>query len=137
MTPTFSEAELAAYLDEALAPQAMAELERALRADPTLLARLTEVAARRDAGVHSLGDIWRRARLSCPTREQWGSYLLGTLDPEQAGYYTFHVEVAGCRWCQANLEDLRSRQASQPAVAAERRRKYFQSSAGQLRAGAK
>ena len=91
------------------------------------------MAARRDAGIHSLGEIWRKHRLSCPTREQWGSYLLGTLEPEQANYFEFHVRVTGCRWCQANLEDLRAQQADAPAAAQKRRQKYFQSSAGHLR----
>jgi len=133
MKRKLTDAELAAYLDEALAPEAMAEFERAARGDATLLARLGEVAARRDAGIHSLGEIWRRHRLSCPTREQWGSYLLSTLEADQSAYFEFHVRVTGCRWCQANLEDLRSEQASQPAAAHERRQKYFQSSAGHLR----
>ncbi len=133
MNRPLTDAELAAYLDEALAPEAMAEFERAARGDAALLERLRDVAARRDAGVHSLGEIWRRHRLSCPTRQQWGSYLLGVLAREEASYFDFHVQVAGCRWCQASLEDLRAQQASSPAAAEKRRQKYFQSSAGRLR----
>ena len=117
MQPSFSDAELAAYLDEALAPEAMAEFERAARDDAALLARLAEVSARRDAGVHSLGEIWRRHRLSCPTREQWGSYLLGTLEarPGRAiTSFTSKSSAAGsarpiCRTCGAE-------QASQPVA---------------------
>ncbi len=128
----FTDAELAAYLDEALAPEAMADVERAARRDAALVQRLAEVSGRRDAGLHSLGEIWRRHRLSCPTRQQWGSYLLGTLEPDRSRYFEFHVQVTGCRICQANLQDLRSEQAKQPAAAEQRRKRYFQSSAGHL-----
>lgn len=127
------QADLEAYLDEALPPEEMARIEQALRDRPELRERLAAINARRDTGVHSLGAIWRRHRLSCLSREQLGSYLLGTLPPEVAGYVAFHLETVGCRCCQANLADLEKQQAEVPEVAATRRRKYFQSSAGYLR----
>jgi hypothetical protein len=132
MAHTFPMSDLEAYLDEALPPAEMARIEKAVRGDPALVRQLASIHARRDAGVHSLGEIWRQRRLSCPTREQLGSYLLGMLDKEHARYVTFHVEVVGCRYCQANLADLRS-QAAGEATAHTRRRKFFQSSAGYLR----
>jgi len=39
----------------------------------------------------------------------------------------------GCRYCEANLADLRRRESEAEAEATHRRRKYFQSSAGHLR----
>jgi hypothetical protein len=83
--------------------------------------------------MHTVGEIWRRHRLSCPTREQLGSYLLGVLEDDLAGYIRFHFEVSGCRTCQANLDDLKNRQTDEPAATDSRRKKYFQSSAGHLR----
>jgi hypothetical protein len=50
-----------------------------------LLRTLEAINGRRDAGVHSLGEIWRRNRVSCPTRQQLGSFLLGILSDEQVG----------------------------------------------------
>jgi hypothetical protein len=132
----FTDAELTAYLDEALLPEAMAEIERAARDDAALVIRLAEIARRRDSAVHSLADIWRRHRLSCPTREQWTGYLRGELPAAEAGYYEFHVRVAGCRPCLANLEDLESDQGD-PSAAQARRQKYFQSSAARLGGGQK
>ncbi len=134
----FSQSELSAYLDEALPAEAMAAIESALRGDPQLTAQLVEIIAQRDAGQHSLGDIWRRNRLSCPTREQLGSFVLGILSDEESKFISFHIETTGCRYCRANLEDLRNQQtAAADRGAAEgtssRRRKYFQSSAGHLR----
>jgi hypothetical protein len=128
----FSDAELEGYVDEALPVERMAAIEEAARGDAELLRRLAAVNGRRDAGVHSLGEIWRRNRLSCPTREQLGSYLLNVLPDEIAAYIRFHLDNIGCRYCQANLADLQSQHAER-ATADRRRRKFFQSSAGYLR----
>ena len=133
MAQPLSQSDLEAYLDEALPVDAMVAIERALRADAKLAQQLATINARRDAGVHSLGEIWRRHRLSCPTREQLGSYLLGVLEKDVFGFVKFHLEVSGCRTCRANHEDLKTRQTDEPAVADSRRKKYFQSSAGHLR----
>lgn len=129
----FTTAELEAYLDEALPPERMAAIEEALRQDTTLQQQLTATNGRRDAGVHSVGDIWRRHRLSCPPREQLGSYLLGVLGADAADYVKFHVESIGCRFCAASLEDLRAQQSAAASGHVEKRRqRYFQSSAGYL-----
>ena len=72
----------------------------------------------------SLGEIWRRRRLSCPSRQELSSYLLGVLPDDATQYLTFHVNVAGCRYCEANLADLKSQQAEPPGEVQERRRKY-------------
>ena len=133
MRKRLTQAELESYLDEDLAPEEMAEIENALRDDRQLLEVLADLNRRRDAGVHSLGAIWRRHRISCPTREQLGSFLLDTLPPEHANYIRFHIERIGCRVCRANCEDLKRQQDEGTEVAAGRRRKYFQSSAGYLR----
>jgi len=128
-----SATELEAYLDEALPPADMARIESALRADAGLARRLTAIVSRRDAGLHSLGAIWRRHRLSCPDREKLGSYLLDALSDEERHYIRFHIEVVGCRQCQANLADLGERLRQQPAAVEHRRRRFFQTSAGLLR----
>jgi hypothetical protein len=46
---------------------------------------------------------------------------------------TFHLETVGCRYCEANLEDLKLRQQESSDAADRRRQRYFQSSAGYLR----
>jgi len=127
------QSDLESYLDEALPPEEMARIEQALRKDRQLVRQLAAINARRDAGVHSLGEIWRRHRLSCPSRRQLGSYLLGALADEAADYVTFHLELVGCRYCRANLTDLEKQQAEASEAVETRRRKYFQSSAGYLR----
>lgn len=126
----FTQRELEAYLDEALDPARMATIEAALRDDPSLLKQLTTINRRRDAGVHSLGEIWRRHRLTCPSRENLGSFLLDALPSEEADYIRFHVDKIGCRLCRANLEDLKVRKGEVDQDAATRRDRYFQSSVG-------
>jgi hypothetical protein len=133
MAKRITQADLQAYLDEALSPAEMAAIEVELRAKPELLKQLSAINGRRDAGVHSVGEIWRRQRLSCPTREQLGSYLLGALDQGHAEYIDFHLGKVGCRYCQANLEDLRRQQQETAETVKSRRTKYFQSTAGHLR----
>ncbi len=133
----FRQSELEAYLDEALPAERMARIEQALRSDRELVRQLAAINARRDAGVHSLGEIWRRHRPSCPTREQLGSYVLGALPAEISDYVEIHIEAVGCRLCRANLGDLQKQQAEAADVVQTRRRKYFQSSAGYLRPGKK
>lgn len=129
---TFSDAELAAFLDEALPPARCAELEHQLRSDAELRQRLVEVRGRETAGLHTIGAIWRRGRLSCPTRHELGQFLLGTLENDAADYIDFHIRQIGCRYCEANVTDLReaSQADDQPA---KRRQKYFQTSAGYLK----
>ncbi len=133
MSKQFSNSDLEAYLDEALPESALAEMEQVLRADSSLLEELAAINARRDSGVHSIATIWRRHRVSCPTRQNLSNYLLQILPAEQTEYLSFHVETVGCRYCQANLADLRDRQSEGSDEVATRRRKYFQSSAGYLR----
>ena len=133
MTDPFRQGDFDAYLDEALPVEEMARIEKALRDDPSSARRLAAVLARRDSGVVSLGEVWRRHRLSCPTRQELGGFLLGVLPDDAAQYVTFHLEAVGCRYCQANVADLKNQQAEAQGSAENRRRKYFQSSAGRLR----
>lgn len=125
---------LLAYLDESLSVEVMAKIECDLRTDAGLRERLAGLIAQRDSGVHSIGDIWRRNRLSCPSREELGSYLLGAMMEDAASYIQFHVEQIGCRYCQANLEDLQSASDASSASAhvRQRRARFFQSSVGRI-----
>lgn len=131
MPTVYTDSQLAAFLDEALPAEQMATLERELRKSDSLRRRLANLSRRRDQGLHSVGEIWRRNRLSCPSRRQLGGFVLQTLDAEAAKYVDFHIRTVGCRVCAANLADLETAAESQPETAS-RRRKFFQSSAGLL-----
>jgi hypothetical protein len=71
--------------------------------------------------------------LSCPSREQLGSYLLGVLPRDHAEYLKFHIEKIECRYCAASITDLKAQQSAAEAETSRRRQKYFQSSVGHLR----
>ena len=116
----FDLATLRAYLADELPAGTLARVEKALRDSAELRARLEAVREDRgEAGLHSLGAIWRRNRLTCPTRQQLGSLLLDVLDPDLADYLRFHVDVVGCPFCQANLADLQGKaEADNPAAQA-------------------
>ena len=127
-----SREQLHAYLDDALSEAESARIERTLRESPALQDRLRQVMQERDRGEHSIGAIWRRQRLSCPNREQLGSFLLDVLDDGETDYIRFHLETVGCPYCVANLADLKALQREPATTAQERRQRYFQSSAGYL-----
>ena len=129
----FTDTELECYLDEGLPESLMGEIEQALRDQAHLSERLAAINGRRDLGMHTLGAIWRRNRLSCPTREQLGSYVMGILANDLADFIKFHLEVSGCRYCNANLTDLKSQESQSNKHTDVRRRRYFESSAGYLK----
>ena len=124
--------DLHGYLDEALSDEASSWVEKALRDTPQLRKALARLVAERDRGEHSLGAIWRRHRLTCPSREDLGNLLLGVLDSEFADYIQFHLQSISCGYCQANLMDLQERQKETKGKVQERRQKMFASSAGFL-----
>jgi hypothetical protein len=123
-----------AYLDDALPEAEAAKVEHSLRASETLRQQLKQVMQERDRGEHSVGAIWRRERLSCPTREQLGSYLLEALDDGVMDYLQFHLQTISCPFCRANLADLKAQQEDAAQHAQQRRKRIFQSSAGLLSA---
>lgn len=126
---------LHAYLDDALSDGETAQVEQSLRESEPLRHLLRNILQERDRGEHSIGAIWRRQRLSCPTREQLGSYVLQVLDSGLHDYIEFHLRTIACPFCLANLADLEAMQREPPPKTKERRRRFFESSAGYLQAG--
>lgn len=133
----YSDDELLAYLDEQLSVQRMALIEGDLRQSPPLRNYLAGLLRIRDSGEHTVGEVWRRGRLSCPSRPQLQAFLAQALEADWLNYVDFHLHTVGCRYCLANLEDLAatgSPATGSPATTTEqRRKKFFQSSAGRLR----
>ena len=62
--------------------------------------------------------------LTCPSRQQLGSFLLDALDPELAAYLTFHLDVVECPFCQANLDDLKAQSQAATAAQASKTRQH-------------
>jgi len=64
-----------------------------------------------EAFENLLTDIWEYHRFSCPKRSTIGGFLLQTLEDTWQRYVDFHLNILGCRFCRANLEDLQSETA--------------------------
>jgi len=123
---------LLAYLDEMLSVPESARIEQRLREEPEYRVRLAALLQQRDQGGHTVGEIWRRHRLSCPDRPALESFLRGVASPAGADYIQFHLDVVGCRLCQANLDDLQRRLSDEDTQRQSRQRRFFDSSAGFL-----
>jgi len=132
VTP-FTDAELEAYLDESLDSGRAMEVEEALQSDEKLLARLSMINGRRDAGVHTLGEIWRRNQIGVPTIEMMGNYLLGVLEDEEAAYIKFRMDHLRCPFTLAMYNDLVAQQNESAELSASRREKFYKTSAGLLK----
>jgi len=130
MALSFSDSELAAYLEEDLDAQRASILEQVLPGDELLLQRLQTIRQQVASGEHTLGSIWRQQSLSCPSRKTLGAYLLGILPQEQALFIRSHIEIRRCPICRANLEDLQEQQTQNQETKAARTTKYYQSSIG-------
>ena len=133
MKPEFTDAELEAYLDEGLDPNRAAELEHGISTDKKLLARLSRINGRRDAGIHTLGEIWRRNQIGVPTVEKISNHLLGVLSKEESDYIMFRIDVLRCPYTIAMYRDLSAKQDGDHDRSEKRRTKFFNSSAGLLR----
>jgi len=120
--------QLHAYLDDALDDTEAARIEKLIRGSAAVRTRLTKVREERDRGEHSLGAVWRREHLSCPSREQLTGYLHQILDKELQAYISFHLQTIACPCCQANLDDLKEKQ-TESTTQSRRRRRYFDQSA--------
>jgi hypothetical protein len=131
--PSFSDRELEAYLDEALDAEQARRIEQAMKTDATVIARMSQINRLRDAGVHTLGEIWRQHQIGVPDRSVIGQYLLGVLAPEQKDYIDFRLDVLKCPYTMALVTDLRNQQAETADHSQRRRGKYYESSAGLLR----
>jgi RNA polymerase sigma factor (sigma-70 family) len=80
--------------------------------------------------ISLLSQVWEEYRPSCPKRSTLGGYLLGTLDDPWRNYIAFHVDTLGCRFCAANLDDLRRETARETDTLRDR---IMQSSIGFFR----
>ncbi|AMV21684.1 hypothetical protein [Planctomyces sp. SH-PL14] len=126
-----SDADLLAFLDEMLPGERAAAVEQELRGSAALQQRAAQLLRKRDQGGQSLGEIWRRHRLSCPTRAQLSDFVTGVLTAEWSSYIQFHLYEVGCAVCTANLTDLERASASESERAA-RTKRFYDSSAGKL-----
>jgi RNA polymerase sigma factor (sigma-70 family) len=66
----------------------------------------------------SVRILWEENLYSCLKRSVLGSYEMGLLGTDLAGFVKFHLETVECPYCQANLEDMRAESAKLPELKA-------------------
>ncbi len=132
MNHPITDVELIDFLRETLPEPRMIEIEQAIRGDIGLQERLEVLVAQQDSGADGIGAIWKRFRLSCPTRETLGSYLFNVLSPEESQFIELHLSITQCAYCLSNLEDLKLSQTQATDQSSPRRQRYFQSSVGRM-----
>lgn len=102
------------------------ELIAAADHEPGVVGELTDEA--------SVARVWRERRVSCLKRSTLGAYLAGVLDAPWSEHTRFHVDVVGCPFCKANLDDLEEEVAAETGSQADARLdRLFVSSVGFLR----
>jgi hypothetical protein len=132
---TITDSQLLAYTREESSAEELRQIEAELRSSPELQLRLEALLMQSTNGMHSVREIWRTNRLSCPTRSDWGRYLLNILQADEREYFEFHLQDIQCPYCQSNLEDLKAVSLSNPAADTHdpaRAERLFQSSIGHL-----
>jgi RNA polymerase sigma factor (sigma-70 family) len=75
-----------------------------------------------------LTEVWEEQRFTCPKRSTIGRFMLGTLEEPWAEYVEFHVNKLGCRFCHANVEDLKKATAQEEQKRVQQR--IFESTIG-------
>ena len=133
--PQFTDADLEAYLDESLNSDRATEIEDALANDKDLLNRLAMINGRRDAGIHTLGEIWRRNQIGVPTPEVMGNFILGILPEGDSQYIQFRMDELKCCFTLAMFNDLKNQQSENSELSQTRRERIYKTSAGLLKRG--
>ncbi len=123
---SITEKDLIDYIAENLPPADMARVEKAIRASKDLMAILNALILTYSNEEHSVGAIWQRHRLSCPTREQLSNFLLDAMPKDLHDYIEFHLKTVGCDFCQAELEDLKALKKANEKARGDRAKKALQ-----------
>ena len=63
-----------------------------------------------EALAFTVATVWREERVSCPHPDLIHAYETGAMSGGAKEFMTFHLTESACPFCNAVLEDLRSRQ---------------------------
>ena len=80
-----------------------------------------------------LTETWEVLRLSCPKRSTLGTFLLQTLEPQWHDCVEFHLNQLGCRFYQANIDDLKRQSEDSTTSTVNLRHRILESTVGFLR----
>lgn len=82
----------------------------------------------------TVSTVWREQRVSCPHLDILRSWRDGALAAEAAEFVSFHVQEAGCPYCNASLDELSARDDdAREAPMQDLRDRLLRSTVGALR----
>jgi hypothetical protein len=102
----FTNEELLAWLDETLPLERSSAFELHARQSPEIRERLESLRQSRDQGGLTLGEIWRRHRIGCFSRDVLARHLRGETGSGLSEQIQFHLETIECVWCRATIESM-------------------------------
>lgn len=63
-----------------------------------------------EALAFTVATVWREERVSCPHPDLVQAFETGSLEGGAQEFLAFHLQESQCPYCNAILQDLRSRQ---------------------------
>lgn len=126
MTEDFTDEELLAWQEETLPVSRMRQMEAAFRNSPEFVERYRKLQEQLDQGGLTLGEVWRRHRIGCFSKEMLARHARGETSAGLSEQILFHLQTVECVWCQAVFETLNEDDLN-------RTQRVFQTSLGGLK----
>ena len=100
--PVYSREYIHAYIDGALSPEEADAFTSMAYGDSELRGKIRTVQAEFDYHNHTVGSLWRRNQLTCPSDQEIVDYQRGELAiiyPKIADHLQFHLTSIRCIYC--------------------------------------
>lgn len=108
--PAYSREYIHAYIDGALSPEEADAFTSMAYGDSELRGKIRTVQTEFDYHNHTVGSLWRRNQLTCPSDQDIVDYQRGALaiiNPEIADYVQFHLTSIRCIYCISTAAELK------------------------------
>ena len=108
--PVYSREYIHAYIDGALSPEEADAFTSMAYGDSELRGKIRTVQTEFDYHNHTVGSLWRRNQLTCPSDQEIVDYQRGALaiiNPEIADYVQFHLTSIRCIYCISTAAELK------------------------------
>ena len=100
--PVYSREYIHAYIDGALSPEEADAFTSMAYGDSELRGKIRTVQTEFDYHNHTVGSLWRRNQLTCPSDQEIVDYQRGELaiiNPKIVDYVQFHLNSIRCIYC--------------------------------------
>jgi len=99
-----------AHIDGALSQEETDAFDLEAQVNSELRGQIRAVQSEFDYHNHTVGSLWRRNQLTCPSDQDIADYLRGGLaiiNPEIADYVQFHLTSIRCIYCISTAAELK------------------------------